>query len=66
MSERERTLGATRLRTSALGLGAGPLGDPSLPEHEVVRLVHAAIDLGIRLVDTAPSYGLSEERLGRS
>jgi aryl-alcohol dehydrogenase-like predicted oxidoreductase len=68
MSEpaRERTLGATGLHTSALGLGAGPLGDPSLPEHEVVRLVHAAIDLGIRLVDTAPSYGSSEERLGRA
>jgi aryl-alcohol dehydrogenase-like predicted oxidoreductase len=33
---------------------------------EAARLVHAALDLGITLFDTARSYGASEERLGRA
>jgi len=52
------------LRVSILGLGAGPLGDPSFDGADA--LIGAALDLGINLFDTAPSYGLSEERLGRA
>lgn len=48
-----------------LGLGAGPLGDRSIENGEAERLIRTALDLGIRVVDTAPSYGASEERLGR-
>lgn len=48
-----------------LGFGAGVVGDPSLPEHEAEALLNAVLDLGIGLVDTARSYGLSEERIGR-
>jgi aryl-alcohol dehydrogenase-like predicted oxidoreductase len=48
-----------------LGLGAGALGDPALPETDADRLLDLALDLGLRLVDTAPSYGLSERRVGR-
>jgi aryl-alcohol dehydrogenase-like predicted oxidoreductase len=48
-----------------LGLGAGALGDPALPEDHVDVLLDLALDLGLRLVDTAPSYGLSEARVGR-
>jgi aryl-alcohol dehydrogenase-like predicted oxidoreductase len=33
-------------------------------EAESVRLIHAVIDMGIGVVDTAPAYGLSEARLG--
>jgi aryl-alcohol dehydrogenase-like predicted oxidoreductase len=36
-----------------------------MPEEEAGRLLHGALDLGIRLIDTARSYGLSEERMGR-
>lgn len=61
-----RTLGDTGIETSALGLGAGPLGDCRLDEHDVTRLIHEALELGIRFIDTAPSYGVSEERLGRA
>ena len=59
-----RPLGRTGLEVSALGLGGGPLGDPNLSDQEADRLVRTAVDAGVTLVDTAPSYGESETRLG--
>jgi aryl-alcohol dehydrogenase-like predicted oxidoreductase len=50
---------------SALGLGGGPLGDLGLDDGAADRLLRRAFELGIDLVDTAPSYGASEERIGR-
>jgi aryl-alcohol dehydrogenase-like predicted oxidoreductase len=61
-----RTLGRTGLRASALGLGAGPLGDFALDDARAVALIHQALELGVTLIDTAPSYGCSEDRLGRA
>jgi aryl-alcohol dehydrogenase-like predicted oxidoreductase len=61
-----RALGKTGLDVSALGFGAGPLGDGRLEERSADALVHAALDHGITLFDTAPSYGNSEARLGRA
>ena len=60
-----RPLGKTGLEVSLLGLGAGAIGSADLGEGEVSRLLHGALDLGISLIDTAPSYGTSEERIGR-
>lgn len=60
-----RPLGDTGLHVSILGLGAGPLGDPALAEADAEALVLAALGLGVTLIDTAPSYGASEARLGR-
>jgi aryl-alcohol dehydrogenase-like predicted oxidoreductase len=60
-----RPFGKTGLTVSALGLGAGRIGAGELTEAEVGRLLGAAVDLGITLIDTARSYGLSEERIGR-
>ena len=60
-----RPFGRSGLIVSALGLGAGELGDPAQDEREVAALVDAAIERGITLIDTARGYGLSEERLGR-
>jgi aryl-alcohol dehydrogenase-like predicted oxidoreductase len=60
-----RTYGRTDLSVSALGLGAGQLGDARLDEAQAAELIATAIDGGITLIDTAPSYGLSEQRLGR-
>jgi len=60
-----RPLGTTGLVVPVLGLGAGLLGDARLAEAEVERLLHGAVDLGVTLIDTARSYGLSEERIGR-
>jgi aryl-alcohol dehydrogenase-like predicted oxidoreductase len=60
-----RPFGTTGLTVPILGFGAGHIGDPALSEDEVGRLLHGALDLGVTLIDTARSYGLSEERIGR-
>jgi aryl-alcohol dehydrogenase-like predicted oxidoreductase len=60
-----RPLGKTGLEVSALGLGAGSIGDPDLPEEAVEELLQTALDVGVTLIDTARSYGRSEERIGR-
>ena len=61
----ERAFGKQGLSVSALGLGAGHIGDPELDEARVGVLLNSALDMGITLIDTARSYGLSEERIGR-
>ncbi len=58
-------LGSTGLQVSQLSFGAGAIGDPTLEEHHVSAMLNAVLDAGITLIDTAPSYGLSEERIGR-
>jgi aryl-alcohol dehydrogenase-like predicted oxidoreductase len=60
-----RPLGKTELEVSALGLGAGSIGDPEVPEEAVEELLLTALGLGVTLIDTARSYGASEERIGR-
>jgi aryl-alcohol dehydrogenase-like predicted oxidoreductase len=57
-----RSLGP--LRASPIALGAGHIGGDA-DEREVVRLLDRAFELGINLIDTARSYGASEERIGR-
>ena len=69
-----RPLGDTHLTVSPLGLGTVKIGRnqgvkyPSgfeLPSDRQVReLLALSKDLGINLLDTAPAYGISEERLG--
>lgn len=69
-------LGRSGLDVTRIGYGAFKIGRnegikyPSgydLPdEAESANLLHALLDLGIRLIDTAPAYGLSEERIGRA
>jgi aryl-alcohol dehydrogenase-like predicted oxidoreductase len=70
-----RPLGSTGLSVSPLGLGTVKLGRTagvkypqpfSLPDDAAVAsLLSRAESLGINLIDTAPAYGTSEERLGR-
>ena len=57
-------------RKLTLGLGLIGIGkpwghhDPAVPDEPAVRdLLRTALDLGVRYLDTAPSYGISEERL---
>lgn len=69
-----RPLGSTGLLVSPLGLGTVKLGRdqgvkyPSgfrIPDDtEAAALLDQARALGINLIDTAPAYGRSEERLG--
>lgn len=63
---RMRPLGTTGLAVSELGLGAGPLGDERLADGAAIELVIGAIERGVTLIDTAPSYGRSELRIGRA
>lgn len=60
-----RDFGATGLQVSALGFGAMHLNDERTSEAEAGALLNAVLDLGITLIDTARSYGLSEARIGR-
>lgn len=60
-----RPFGRTGLEVPVLGFGAMQAGDPRLPEEQAARLLNVALDLGLVLIDTARSYGLSEERIGR-
>ncbi len=47
-----------------IGLGCGQLG--AMTERDATRLIHAAIDLGVTVFDTAKSYGASESHVGRA
>jgi aryl-alcohol dehydrogenase-like predicted oxidoreductase len=64
-----RTAGASGLRLSAVGLGCNNLGT-SLDEAASTAVVHAALDSGVTVFDTAPvygdPYGESERILGRA
>lgn len=62
-----RLLGRTGVRVSPLCLGAMNLGGPT-PEAEGVRIVHAALDAGCNLIDTADVYhdGASEIVVGKA
>ncbi|CAM2065978.1 Aldo/keto reductase [Sulfidibacter corallicola] len=61
----KRAFGNTGLEVSALGFGAGLIGGADMDESKVERLLHAVLDCGINLIDTARGYGSSEERIGR-
>ena len=60
-----RTFGATGLTVPVVGLGAGQVGEADVTEAQAAALLNGALDLGVTLVDTALSYGSSEERIGR-
>jgi aryl-alcohol dehydrogenase-like predicted oxidoreductase len=58
-----RRVGRSGLAVSVVGLGTNNLG-MKLDEQQSREVVHAALDHGITLFDTADSYGAAEERLG--
>lgn len=70
-----RDLGATGIKVSPLGLGTVKFGRDQqvkypngfkIPDDKaVIELFELAQALGINTLDTAPSYGNSEERLGK-
>lgn len=60
-----RPFGATGLDVPPVGFGAAAAGDPALTEAEAAAFLNGVLDAGARLIDTARSYGLSEERIGR-
>jgi aryl-alcohol dehydrogenase-like predicted oxidoreductase len=60
-----RPLGDTGLVVSALGLGAGQIGRDDVSDAQADAVLGAALDAGVTMIDTARSYGRSEERIGR-
>lgn len=71
-----RPLGQTGLSVSPLGFGAFKIGRNqnvkypqgySLPDdRQVADLLNGVLDAGINLIDTAPAYGTSEQRVGKA
>lgn len=71
----KRPLGSTGIDVSVLGLGTVKIGRNQqvkypagfeLPDDDsVIELFELAQSLGINLIDTAPAYGSSEQRLGK-
>lgn len=71
----KRPFGSTGIDVSILGLGTVKLGRDqgvkyphsfTIPnDRDAANLIALSQDLGINLIDTAPAYGNSEERLGR-
>jgi aryl-alcohol dehydrogenase-like predicted oxidoreductase len=55
------TLGRTGMHVSVAGLGTGGFSrlglKAGLSEDESARLIHEAVELGINVIDTAPTYG---------
>lgn len=65
------TIRDVMLPASRVGLGTWAIGGfqwGGSDDDESVRTIHAALDLGINLIDTAPAYGFghSEEVIGRA
>jgi aryl-alcohol dehydrogenase-like predicted oxidoreductase len=64
-----RTYGSSSIRISEVGLGcASAWGQPWFDEKEAIAIVRRAIELGITVFDTGPSYsrGNAEPRLAKA
>src|SRR5690554_164313 len=71
-----RPLGTTGMMVSPIGFGAFKIGrnqgikyaqSYELPDdREVEQLLNGVLDLGINYIDTAPAYGISEQRIGQA
>lgn len=66
-----QTLGRTGLKVTQLGYGSMGLRGPRtwgvrvVNEEDAERFLHRVLDVGINFIDTAPDYGICEERIGR-
>ena len=66
-----RTIGASGISASAIGLGTWAIGGwmwGGTDEAQSIDTIRASIDAGVSLIDTAPAYGqgLSEEIVGKA
>lgn len=76
MNVKFRQLGQTDIQLSTIGFGAFKIGRNrgvkypagyDLPDMQQVQtLLNGVLDMGINHIDTAPAYGLSEERIGKT
>jgi aryl-alcohol dehydrogenase-like predicted oxidoreductase len=61
-----RVFGRTGMQVGVLGFGAGEIGSENTPLPVVDRILGEALDTGLNVIDTAPLYSDSEEKLGRA
>ncbi len=65
----KRRLGQTDLLVTPITIGAWAYGSNAfgpVDESQAIRTIHAAIDVGINLIDTARGYGESERVVGKA
>jgi aryl-alcohol dehydrogenase-like predicted oxidoreductase len=56
---------AARVKLFRIGLGCMPLSVPGRPdEAQALRTIHAALDAGVNLLDTADAYSFGEDDVG--
>src|SRR3569832_2197518 len=66
---KQRILGNTDLKVSAIGLGCMGLSygyGPSADRQEAIKLIQAAVERGVTFFDTAEAYGANEELVGEA
>ena len=67
----KKQLGRTNLEVTQLGFGSMGLRGPRtwgvrvVSDDDAERMLNAVLDAGINFIDTAPDYGVCEERIGR-
>jgi len=61
-----RVFGRTGMQVGVLGFGAGEIGSEHTPYPVVDRMIGQALEAGINVIDTAPIYSDSEEKIGRA
>jgi aryl-alcohol dehydrogenase-like predicted oxidoreductase len=60
---RQRSIGS--IQVSAIGLGGMPMSVDGRPdETQAIATIHAAMDAGVTLIDTADAYHLGSEQVG--
>ncbi len=59
-----RRFGKTDMHVSVLGFGGSEIGYQAIPKSSVKKMLHAAMDLGVNVIDTAECYAYSEELIG--
>ena len=64
----KQELGRTGMQVTPLGFGGAEIGFESASLDTVRKLLNAALDAGLNVIDTAPNYesGYSEEIVGRA
>jgi predicted aldo/keto reductase-like oxidoreductase len=60
----KRRLGRTDFKASVVGFGGIPIASRS--RDEAVKVVKRAIEMGVNFIDTARSYGDSEDKIGEA
>jgi aryl-alcohol dehydrogenase-like predicted oxidoreductase len=61
----QRTIGDAQV--SAIGLGAMPMSIEGRPDHQrSIATIHAALDAGVTLIDTADAYHLHADEVGHN